>query len=576
MSRYFSLATIVLLASTKVFASAPCDVFYRITPHYDSTPRHIDVELSFDAEGRRESWLRLASWAGINDFGAALVPAPEQAVGVKLLAGDSVNRWKVGHETKGRVSVSYQVRATLDDPDDGREQQQEQLYRTQIGRNWFQFFGYGVLPTVEAWDDTRSGRMCVSVVQPSGEIGPLLGSYMDGKVKLHASMELNGPQSQLRHAFYAGGPGWRVTERQLAGGPVVVASRGPQAVDDTRFADQVAQLLNVHRKFWGDSSSPRQTVVRTPNNNPRNNGGTLVHQTSVLHVSRDFGLSGESFEFLIAHENLHQWFPQRLGGRNMDSPQNYWLSEGFTDYYTHRLLLASGLWTLDRYAEVLTLTLRGYWRSPARNATAESIAPRFFSDRDAGKQMYSRGEMLAMGWDRALRVKDPAGLDGLLRDLLLTSEQAAKAEAPHERVLKALSNSLGNLPRDQVQTHIVQGNSFAMGDGMAGPCFSLGWSEVPRWVLGFDSASFAKRSAIGVAADGPAYKAGLREGMVLRGWSVYGDDTSKEVLLHIKTEGGNKELRYLPVNGSTDRLPTMVVRTGATTDASCQEWIRRE
>ncbi len=583
MSRFVrTLATlaIVLPLAARAQSGADCDLHYRIAPRYDSQPRQFEVELTFAAEGRRESWLRLpAGWAGINDYGASFKPAAEQPAGARLLAGDSINRWKVEHGPEGRVSVRYQIRAALADPDDGKPQDQEQLYRSQIGADWFQFFGHGVLPSVEAWGDKREGRMCLSLTQPAHHVGPLVGSHFDGRAQPSAEVALQGSQALLRHAFYAGGPAWRVAERPLPGGAVVTASRGPQGLADEPFADQVARLLEAHRRFWGDPSQPRQSVVRTPNHSKGNNGGTLVHQAAVLHVSPDFGPSNDSFEFLIGHENLHLWLPHRLGAPAADdavqAAHHYWLSEGFTDYYTHRLLLASGHWTLPRYAELLTRTLRAYWRSPARNATAASIAPRFFSDRDAGRQMYARGELLAMGWDRELRRKDPAGLDTLLRRLLLPAEQARQSAPAHERVLQALTTALGDQPREQVLAHVTEGRSMALDEGLAGPCFALGWAEVPRWVLGFDPGSFSKHTATGVQADGPAQQAGLREGMVLKGWSVYGGDVSKEVVLKIKTEDGDKELRYLPVDGKSDRLPSLTVRPGAASDAACQAWIRR-
>lgn len=584
MRGFFVLTAAFLMVSNVALADGSCDIHYRVTPRYDSTPRRLDVELSFAAEGRRESWLRLSSgWAGVKDFGAALVPAPDQRPGVRMLPGDDANRWRVEHGTEGQVSVNYQIRAALADPDDGNVQAQQQLYRTQIGADWFQFFGYGALPSVEAWDDRRSGRMCLSLVQTVGEAGPLLGSYFDGRIQNRADTELQGTHEKLRHAFYAGGPGWRVIERMLAGGPVITASRGRQALDDTRFAEQVGQLLEAHRRFWGDESLPRQTVVRTPNNSTGNNGGTLVHQAAVLHVSQDFTPSDESFEYLIGHENLHQWLPNRLGahggGNAEQAARHYWLSEGFTDYYTHRLLLASGLWTLDRYAKRLTRTLQGYWRSPSRNATAESIARRFFSDRDAGRQMYARGELLAMDWDRALRAKkkNSSGLDGLLRSLLLNPDQAAKAEVAHERVLTALTSELGPQPREQVRRYIAEGHSFDLDEALAGPCFALSWDDVPRWVLGFDmnSLSSGTYKAVGVVVDGPAHRAGLREGMDMKGWSIFGGDTAKEVILKVKAEDGDRELRYLPVDGSTDRLPTLFARPRAAIDETCQAWLHR-
>ncbi|WP_067068379.1 M61 family metallopeptidase [Roseateles chitosanitabidus] len=580
LARGLSIAAALLLASVAAHADQACDLSYRITPRYDTTPRRLDVTMSFPSEGRHESAVRIQSgWAGIKDYGGSLNLATEQSAGVRVLPGEDGNRWKIEHEADDRVTLRYQVRAALPDPDDGQVQQQEQLYRTQIGADWFQFFGYGALLSVDTWGDERTARMCLTLVQPDGKVGPLLGSHFDGAVASHEDVSTRGPHSQLRHAFYAGGPGWRVIERRLATGPVVIASRGKQPTEDARFAEQVARLLDAHRRFWGDASAPRQTVARTPNHSAGNNGGTLVAQAAVLHVSQDPATSSDSFEFLIGHENLHLWIPNRLGGTINGSAEqvarHYWLSEGFTDYYTHRLLLSGGLWSLDRYADQVTQMLRGYWRSPARNATAENIAGRFFSDRNAGRQMYARGELLAMDWDRELRRTDPAGLDGLLRGLLLDTERAAKAPPAHERVMQALTATLGARPREQVKAYVVEGRNVELDEGLAGPCFQLGWSDVPRWVPGFDMNALAKRVATGVVPDGPAYRAGLRDGMTLQGWSIYGDNTDKDITLQLKTADGAKELRYRPVDGSTDRLPMLTVRAGAAGDASCQAWMRR-
>lgn len=571
----------LLLGLNVARADDQCDLNYRVTPRYDTKPRRLDVEVSFPAEGRNQSWLRLQiGWAGIDDFGAALSPSPAETDRAKLIPTDDSYRWKVLHPPEGRVRVNYQILAALDDPDDGKVQEQEQMYRAQLGANWFQFFGYSVFPSVEAWGDNRKGRMCLAVAQPVDQIGPLFGSYFNGQVNRLAEIKLQGTHELLRHSFYAGGPGWRVMEKKLSTGPIVFGSRGQQVPSDVEFAERASQLIEAHRRFWGDKISSRQTIVRTPNNSHGNSGGTLVHHTAVLHLGKSAESSKGSFESLISHEDLHQWLPNRLGGHDRTSSaaqaaRDYWLSEGFTEYYSHRLMLSAGLWTLENYAEQLTRMLRTYWRSPARNATAESIAPRFFSDRDAGRQMYARGEMLAMGWDRELRASSPSGLDGVLRGLLLAPEKIVQAEPARDRVLRALTTELGQGPRAQVQAYIMEGRSFDLDESIAGPCFALSWIDLPRWVMGFDPASFTKRVAIGVVPDGPAHRAGLRDGMPLEGWSVFGGDTGKEVVLTIKSDEGGKVLRYLPVDGSDERLPTLAVRAGAATSSTCQYWMRR-
>lgn len=563
-------------------APAVCDIDFEVTPRHDLTPRMLDVTLRFPAEDRRETVLRpTSSWAGISDFGAALGGFQGVTAATTVEPVTGTPRWRISHPPQQPVEVRFQVRAALADPDDGRPQPQEQLYRPQIGADWFQFFGHGVFPSLEPWGDDRTARMCVTLRQPGQPQAPAFGSHHAGRGEM-VRAAFTGSPYQLRGAFFAGGAGWRLQERPVAGGVVRTASRGRFEMTDAAFADATAALVNSHRRFWGEQSQPVPWFVLTPNFQQRNVGGTLVHQAVLMHAGSGFNPAHPSFEFLVGHEHLHQWFPQRFGAHGMDPVRGvhgYWFSEGFTNYYTHRLLLASGLWTLPRYAQELSSNLQQYWRSPARNTPVAQIAPRFFSDRDAGKQLYSRGEWLAMRWDRALRERGHQGLDAVLRGALLPAAAGpADTLTATQRVLTALEPTLGALPKRDVDHHIEAGASLSLDEGLAGPCFTLGWEDVPRWVLGLDRASFESRKATGVILGGPAYAAGLREGMPLLGWSIYGDDVQRDVELMVPAEARQtapRTLRYRPVDGSSQRLPKVQVRADAPTSAACQGWLRR-
>jgi predicted metalloprotease with PDZ domain len=566
---------------------SPCDIDFEVTPRYDATPRVLEVSLRFRAEQRRETFLRMTpSWAGINNFGAALggFAGATPQITVEPVAGEQ--RWRIAHATQQTVALRYQVRAALADPDDGRPQAQEQLYRPQLGRDWFQFFGHGLFPSLEHWGDNRHARMCVTLHQPGLQQAPAFGSHHAGRGE-RVRAEFAGSPDLLRGAFFAGGMGWRLQERPVAGAVLRTAVRGRFDMADERFADATAALVNSHRRFWrdaaGQGSGEVPWFVLTPNFERSNVGGTLVHQAAVMHAGSGFSPTHPSFEFLVGHEHLHQWIPGRFGSLGDDpvkSVHGYWFSEGFTNYYTHRLLLASGLWTLPRYAQELTSKMRQYWRSPARNTPVAQIAPRFFADRDAGQQLYGRGEWLAMRWDRALRAQGHEGLDAVLRSILqpVTASSAGDATLATQRVLAALQPLLGTAAQRDVELHIDQGVDIALEEGLAGPCLSVAWEDVPRWVLGLDPVSFETRVATGVLRGGPAYEAGVRDGMPLLGWSVYQGDVQQEVELTLgpdSPQGQARPVRYRPVDGSAQRLPTAHVRDGAESSAACQAWLRR-
>ena len=553
-----------------------CELHYRIVLRYDATPRRLDISVGFPAQGRSQTYLRVQpSWAGVDGFAAALTAWSGSDGATQVARVDQPNRLRVDHPTTGRIEVRFQAAPSLADPDDGKPQDDLEQYKTQIGANWFRFFGYGALPSVEPWgDDRRNVEMCVTVAQPGLPDAPVFGSHFDDRGE-EITRQFRGSPSLLRHAFYAGGTGWRLVERPLTGGTLHLAFRGRYGAADAAFADRAASLVETHRRFWGDTTASSQWIVVNPNFTPFDTGGTVVHRVAVVFANTTFSPASDRFESLIGHENLHEWIPQRLGASGADA-SHYWLSEGFTDYYTHRLLLASGVWTLQQYARSLTSQLRAYRLSPARNDGARSIAARFFTDRDAGRQMYLRGELLAMRWDMALRDRGKPGLDDVLRGIFLPlGADAQTGPYATERVLDALAPLLGPRPRQDVAEIIDKGSDAALPVDLFGPCFTLQWMDVHRWVLGFDPEALKLRKATGVSVDGPAHRAGLRDGMELSDWSIHGTDPGRDVVLTVVVDSVKKSLRYKPVDGSTDRLPLVVVAADAGADAACEQWIRR-
>lgn len=565
----------------------PCDLHYRITPRYDLQPRALEVELTYAAGERSESFLRaMPGWAGVNDYASYYGDWVALTTQHQLAQSDLPNRWRVTHRPGETVTVRWRVRTALEPGQEDEPQPQTTMYRTQVGDGWFQFFGYGALPSVEHWDDNKRPRTCITLREPRA--AAVFGSFGVGRDG-QAHWRMEGSPAITRHAFYAGGSAWRLLPQTLASGTVVAAVRGRfDQLTDADFARATGKLIDTQRRHWGNELAPMQWVVLTPNHVDKGNyGGTLVHQVAVMHAPDDFRIGGGVFEFLVAHENLHQWFPQRFGGRGeggVSEVQHYWFSEGFTDYYTHRLLLASGLWTPEQYAQRLTDKVRQYLRSPARTLPVAQIAPKFFVDRDAGQQLYSRGEFLALKWDHALQARGHAGLDAVLRGLMLpAAAPAEQAGAPlaSERVLTALQPLLtpaGIDPRADVVRHIVEGQPFDFSPNGAkallGRCLAQVDEVLPVWTLGFDRASIDERQLRGVDPAGPAHAAGLRDGMQIAGASIYNGDVTQDALLQVRDAPGAlvRTVRYRPVSARTETVPRWRPLPPAGESAECLRW----
>jgi predicted metalloprotease with PDZ domain len=573
-------AATALLALALAGTAQACDYDYSIAPRFLARPRVFDVTLTFNPAGRSETLLRLNDgFAGLGDLSSAL-SGWAASPGASVHATGDPGAWRVQHGPKERVTVAYQVRGGLADPDRLEPQPAEQQYRPQVGANWLQFFGHAALVDVQEADQRGAGaapvQSCLvfdrfparSVAATSRGSGPAATT----------EIAVNGPPSELMNSFYAAGPGWRLLTRQLPSGQLHIAMRNFWPMSDAQFADQVARVIDTQRAFWGNERQSDQLVVLTSNQAPGvRNTGVRVHRAAVLHAARDFRPEGNTFGELVGHENLHEWIPGRLGGAGSGrAPLQTWFSEGFTDYYTHRLMLRSGAWTLQRYADELTAAIRQYQQSPYRNLPNTDAARRRHSDRDIGQLPYMRGEFLALRWDAALRARSHAGLDQVMRGLLLPPGPASAAQPPAaDRLLAALRPLLGELPRQDLARHVDTGDDFEFTPDLLGPCFEYTAELVPPWTLGFEFRSFEAGQALGVDADGPAAAAGLREGMWLAGWTLPGRDSGGQVELWVRQGSGTARIAYLPQGRGLAEQPRYRVRADAEANAACKGWLQR-
>ena len=127
---------------------------------------------------------------------------------------------------------------------------------------------------------------------------------------------------------------------------------------------------------------------------------------------------------------LHTWIPNRIGLMPPEQPaeaREYWISEGFTDYYAMRMLVAAGVWSPTEFTAYLNRTLARYAASPVRTAPDTRIAADFWSNYDVQQLPYYRGMLFATLLDQRLRKKS-AGRSSL--DDVMHAMQARFRNAP--------------------------------------------------------------------------------------------------------------------------------------------------
>jgi predicted metalloprotease with PDZ domain len=201
-----------------------------------------------------------------------------------------------------------------------------------------------------------------------------------------------------------------------------------------------------------------------------------------------------------------------------------WFHEGFTQYYAFLLVFRAGLMALPKYVESINRDLRDY---PA------SVNP------------YIRGRVIALWLDGEIRKESngKSSLDNVMFDMVHDADRPL-TEA---RIVETIDGYLATGARDSLQ-YVLNGGALPELDNYpVGPCVTVSVDQVPTFDLGFDfEASKAAGKIVSVREDGPAFKAGLRNGEPLISKSVSHDQPEKLARFKVLSSAGVQTIQFYP------------------------------
>jgi predicted metalloprotease with PDZ domain len=377
------------------------------------------------------------------------------------------------------------------------------------------------------------------------------------------SQKFSTTPERFSSAIFVAGD-FRVERSLVEGKPVFTAVRGKWSFTDAEFAGLVNKIVRLEREFWNDFDHPFYLVTLLPLDTDQGMsiGGTGLTNSFATFVSNDAPL--ERLGWLIAHEYFHNWNYLSFGGLEEPEQLLYWFSEGFTDFYTYRLLLRGGLLDLnDLIGEYNQLT-EDYYISPVRNVDNGRILKDFFRDGDVAKIPYRRGFLLATKWDRIIR-KQSGGkksLDDMMRDILRDARRGKFKKLSKDLIASYLTKHAAHDFAADIERYIEKGETIEGFETELGNCVEASEVRLGRYELGFDFASSREQMEIvGVAENSAAYRSGVRNGQKIKGFSFYNGKTEVPVSLTIIEDGAEKKIEYLPVTGEKIAVPRYRLKT---------------
>ena len=558
MKSLLPLAAILFAGLLGSAAAAPDHtVAYRLSPRFDHgklTALEVDIRFTADADG--ETRLDLPDhWASEKDYWKTLRDLKIE--GGASVAEDGPEARIIKSRPNAPLHVTYRVVSGYD-ADPGMTGGNP--FKTIVRPTWFEFHGESVFASPHG-DDGRPARFAWGEGFPK--------AWQKASDLEHGAMGRPMAVGDIIESITLGGADVTVQSRTVAGSLVRVAMRGAWKFNEAEFTDLTVRIVGAQRGFWNDIHDP-YLVTLIPlaggSDTATSIGGSGRTDAFALYATTN--ADGAALRYVVAHENIHTWIPRRIGSMPAEHEEtDYWLSEGFTDFYAYRTLLRSGVWSLEDFRDELNRTLMAYSQSPVREAPNSVIVADFWKNQPTEKLPYQRGLFLAFLWDQRLRAMSHGAYD--LDDVLLSMRNQSTSRPSGSPPLIATAILPGayaakggrDLASD-IDRYVEKGGAILLPADLFAGCAIIDTATMPRFERGWDpeATTAAGNVLTGLRDDSPAYAAGLRNGMkiVKREFGTPGD-SRVEYGLRILIDGKELVFKFMPVGKGMVTLQTVTL-----------------
>lgn len=393
-------------------------------------------------------------------------------------------------------------------------------------------------------------RMDLSVYGTDGE----RGTFVSGGASsfgIGSSKEFKASPREIRNAVFAAGRMGTAVFDALEGHDEA-AWFGYTAFDPRPVSADTAAFRTAAAEFFGERNTTPQTLLIVPTPGP---SGAFVAsrktQSVLVHVAVADTWSGP-LRIATAVETLHAWIGERLWiGPEEPSRvvEGAWFADGFARYLARDMLFRFGLVTpLEAASEVNSLE-SVLAMSAVANEPNAALAGR---TKEGGvvQVLVARGALYALAVDAAIRQKtnNKRTLNDVLRALY---KKAAEKRGPLNTSAwtEALQAELGPQGPKDFAAIIEKGEAFDLPSNALGPCFRKETRTFAKYDLGFDEVASRQTKppkAVGVRKDGPAYRAGLRDGAEIVNLQRSPGRSDVQVTVLIAKGDQNEAIKYEP------------------------------
>jgi predicted metalloprotease with PDZ domain len=545
--RSFFLLLALLSAPAFLRAQAPVHAI-AYTFSYDTTTPCLLVTVRFRGDASGKTVLLLPdAFASQKDLYKAVTHLESATPGVEIGAADTASRRILRHKPGAEITLRYELRQ-----DWNVKFIYPYNYRAVLQPGWMHLTGYALFVKPDWPRQDRIRLSLNSKAMPAR--WKIANSFSAGNRIYTGTCTVN----DLENSLHIGGD-FRLYQRRLHGQSIYTAIRGNEwTFADSVLVKQAVRIIGGERDFWKDHQEPYFLLSLIPFEESGHYNGSALYHSFFMGMSPD-AFAATQIHMLLAHEYMHHWIGGKLLLRGKEEEQ-YWFSEGFTEYYTYKTLHRNGIIGLPEYLGAINRTLSEYYLSPVRNATQKAAGDSFWLRGPYQRLPYTKGFTFAMYFDAMIgqRSKGKHSLDDLVFTLL-NYHRSGDSVSTRE-VLQLLGNYSGAATDSLYQAWIVEGRTIPALPLKVAGTYPLKEAQLGIFQLGFDP-SLQKKGApmVGVIEGSAAWQAGLRDGQLLQSYSFQFDNISQPVKIGVLENGKLREISYLPMHTERTAVPQYVI-----------------
>ncbi len=403
--------TTLLLSINLLSAQQLNEVTYEVG--FSKTPNpHLEVSVTFvtDPYSEKTSFFFPNSHWGRDSLRNCLknVRFSEKVISVKF-STDSIIQV---HHRKGidTIKLHYTI-----EQDVGKEINYDNFSRPIVQPNYFHVYTHSlfILPDINPKDNLK---ITIDWKTPNQKYHNSFGTNIKHQI-------IQTTRKKFEESVHIGGD-YRLYTEHLKNKKISIAIRDTWIpFNDAKIITFLKEITKGLRTFWNDFDKEDYLIVVSPMNNFKGKGykGIGLTNSFTTALSNNSYIKDKDLLQLFNHEMVHDWIGVSI--LNDNEEEQYWFSEGFTDYINFKLA-ATYSFTENRnsyFTKKLNITILELLISKSRNIKNKEITyEKFWSDYYTQIIPYKRGALFAFLLDLKIcsTSKGTLKLDDFLRAIL--------------------------------------------------------------------------------------------------------------------------------------------------------------